>query len=193
MIIYKYIPSFSEGEKTLSTRQLLMKVPTDIATKFKVNAAINGMTMTELFIELTKLLQNPDPCNKKTSQITKPDKNTSKISDTSKQKIDKNAVPDFKLVDVKNIQVDSKATRRISKTIKDLADSITKIGLIKPLLLLQTGIDDYLLLSGESEFQAVKRANLQNPQKCEMVNAMVISKNALKEAIRQKDMLNKIK
>ena len=192
MIIYKYIPSFSEGEKTLSTRQLLMKVPTDIATKFKVNAAINGMTMTELFIELTKLLQNPEPCNKKTSQIT-PLKNTSKISDTSRQKIDKNAVPDFKLVDVKNIQFDSKATRRISKTIKDLADSITKIGLIKPLLLLQTGIDAYLLLSNESEFQAVKRANLQNPQKCEMVNAMVISKNALKEAIRQKDMLNKIK
>ena len=166
----------------MSTKQLLMKVSSEVAKKFKINAAVSGMTMTELFVKFVNTLETPEFLDKKEKQsIKQTTSRTSKISE-----------PDFKLVDIKSIEVDSVAAERITKKIKDLADSITKIGLIKPLLLLQTGVESYLLLSSESEFQAVKRANQLNPQKCEMVNAMVVSKSALNETLRQKDILNKM-
>jgi len=166
----------------LTSKQILMKVPAETAKKFKINAAINGMTMTELFIEFIDTLKTPEFHN---TQKDKPARQTAR----NPKKI---VEPDFKLVDVKSIQVDFIAANRITKPIKDLAESIAKIGLIKPLLLLQTGVESYLLLSDESEFLAVKRANQLNPEKCEMVNAIVVMETALNEVLKQKNILNKM-
>lgn len=170
----------------MEAKQLLMKVPNDIARKFKVVATLQGRTMTEVFIEFVNNLEDFDvPALQKKKTTTK-----AKPAVTKKAPVE----PEFRLVDVKHIKVKPPTKPvQISKTLKDLANSIVKIGIIKPVVLLKLGIDDYQLLSSETEFQAVRRAKQLDPKKREMVNAFIVSKTAMNEALKQNRILEKLR
>ncbi|MBF0548239.1 MAG: hypothetical protein HQM08_27630 [Candidatus Riflebacteria bacterium] len=170
----------------MESKQLLMRVPEEIAKKFKVVASLQGRTMTEVFIEFVNDLENfdiPALQKKKTSTKAKP-------TATKKALVE----PDFRLVDVRHIKVKPPIKPvQISKIVKDLAGSIVKIGIIKPIILLKLRNDDYQLLSSEIEFQAVRRAKQLDPKKREMVNAFIVSKDAMGEVLKQSKILEKLK
>ncbi|MBF0547904.1 MAG: hypothetical protein HQM08_25925 [Candidatus Riflebacteria bacterium] len=168
----------------MSEKQLLMKVPTSIARKFKVVASSQGRSMTDLFVEFVNTLE---PLN-----IPKPE--MQKSHESQKTTTIKNHVDgDYRLVDIKQIS-DKQAPRplKVNKAIKDLAESIVKIGLIRPLMLLKLGTDNYQLLSDEAEFQAVRQANKLNPKNCEMINAFIVPKDAIGDVFRQIEILDKL-
>lgn len=93
---------------------------------------------------------------------------------------------EFYLVDVKSITAKSPRSDFKVNEIESLAQSILETeGLISPLLLKQTGIESYEVLTGEREFYAAVRAKELNPRAAEMVNAFVIPEKFEEAAIDQ--------
>ncbi len=83
----------------------------------------------------------------------------------------------FYLVDVVSINSNKERSIFPEEIIENLARSILELdGLLKPLILLQTGLESYKVVSGHLEFYAAKRAKEIDPRKGEMVGAFVFSK-----------------
>jgi hypothetical protein len=92
---------------------------------------------------------------------------------------------DFAKVDVKEIQSDRLRSDFSEIEIDELADSILESnGILRPVVLKQTGVESYAVLDGHLEYFASVRAREKNPQQGEMVNAFVVA--AKDEAIAQK-------
>ena len=99
---------------------------------------------------------------------------------------------EYYLVDVKSIT--SKAPRSAFKVdeIDALAQSILAAGgLLSPLLLKQTGMESYEVLTGDLEYYAAARAKELNPRAAEMVNAFVVPNDLAETAVNQFDILKK--
>ncbi len=81
----------------------------------------------------------------------------------------------YALVDVKLITTNTPRSAFQEAQIEQLADQILESeGLLKPLIVKQTGLEDYLLLDGDLEYYAAVKAREKDPRKGEMVNAFVI-------------------
>lgn len=93
---------------------------------------------------------------------------------------------EYYLVDVKSIT--SKVPRSEFKVdeLETLAQSILAAGgLLSPLLLKQTGVDSYEVLTGDLEYYAAVRAKEINPRSAEMVNAFIVPDELVDAAIEQ--------
>jgi hypothetical protein len=83
---------------------------------------------------------------------------------------------DFYLVDVKSISSDVPRSNFPENDLDKLAEMIIQSGgIIKPVVLKQTGVEEYSVVDGHFEYYAAVRAREKNPRKGEMVNAFVIS------------------
>ena len=83
---------------------------------------------------------------------------------------------EFAKVDLKEINSDVSRSTFSEQDIEQLADSILKNdSLLRPLILKQTGIENFTVLDGHLEFYAAVRAREKNPRQAEMVNSFVIS------------------
>jgi hypothetical protein len=83
---------------------------------------------------------------------------------------------EFARVDVKCITSDVSRSTLSEQDIEKLADSILKNdSLLRPLILKQTGIENFVVLDGHLEFYAAVRAREKNPRQAEMVNSFVIA------------------
>lgn len=101
----------------------------------------------------------------------------------------------FYTVDVKSITSDLPRSNFNESELDRLADLILESeGLIRPLVLKQTGIDKYTVIDGHLEYYAAVRAKEKNPRKGEMVNAFEIVAKSESIITRQlevlKDLLN---
>ncbi len=56
--------------------------------------------------------------------------------------------------------------------------------LVRPLVVRQVGIDEFLLLSGDKEFAAAQQARIDSPHDWEMVPAFVLGRKDSKEVER---------
>lgn len=82
----------------------------------------------------------------------------------------------FYLVDVKDIVSDVPRSNFDEVELERIAELIIESGgLIKPLVLKQSGAETYKVVEGHLECYAAVRAKEKNPRQCEMVNAFVIS------------------
>lgn len=82
----------------------------------------------------------------------------------------------FYLVDVKSISSEVPRSNFSESDLEKIADSILASGgIIKPLVLKQTGVEDFSVIDGHLEYYAAVRAREKNPREGEMVNAFVIS------------------
>ncbi|MEA5575629.1 chromosome partitioning protein ParB [Anabaena sp. UHCC 0451] len=82
----------------------------------------------------------------------------------------------FYLVDVKDIVSDVPRSNFDEAELETIAELIIESGgLIKPLVLKQSGAETYAVVEGHLEYYAAVRAKEKNPRQCEMVNAFVIS------------------
>lgn len=85
---------------------------------------------------------------------------------------------EFYTVDVKNINSEVPRSTYTEEVIDNLANLIVESeGIIRPLILKNTGLESYTVIDGHFEYHAAVRAREKNPRKCEMVNAFVISPN----------------
>lgn len=76
------------------------------------------------------------------------------------------------------------------ESVEALSSSILEIGeLLRPLILLQTDLQEYELVDGNIEYHASLRAKEKNPRKCEMVNAFVISEDEYDAVVKQLEIL----
>ncbi|RUT02805.1 hypothetical protein DSM106972_057250 [Dulcicalothrix desertica PCC 7102] len=83
---------------------------------------------------------------------------------------------DFYLVDVKSISSDVPRSNFSESNLEKLADSILASGgIIKPLVLKETGVEEFSVIDGHLEYYAAVKAREKNPRQGEMVNAFVIS------------------
>jgi hypothetical protein len=83
---------------------------------------------------------------------------------------------EFAKVDLKEIKSDVSRSTFSEQDIEQLADSILKNdSLLRPLILKQTGIENFVVLDGHLEFYSAVRAREKNPRQAEMVNSFVIS------------------
>lgn len=87
------------------------------------------------------------------------------------------------MIDVKDIVCDRPNTFNQSR-LEVLANAILTIGLVRPLIVKQTGLMKYELIAGDFEYYASVRAKELDPRKGEMVNAFVI-KDHEAEAVKQ--------
>lgn len=98
----------------------------------------------------------------------------------------------YYMVDVKSITSKTPRSTFDVKEVERLAKSILAAGgLLSPILLQQTGIDAYEVLSGDLEFYAAARAKEISPREAEMVNAFVTTEQSKEEAIEQFQILHK--
>lgn len=92
---------------------------------------------------------------------------------------------DFAKIDVKEIESDVPRSNFSEQEIDQLADLILEgSGVLRPLILKQSGIDSFDVLDGHLEYYASVRAREKQPQQGEMVSAFVISSK--EEAVIQK-------
>ena len=102
----------------------------------------------------------------------------------------------FQMIDVADIKPIKNNAKYPSELIENLALAIIQAGgLISPLLVMQTGLQEYKLLDEYSqalEFLAIKRAKEINPRACEMVNAFVCSGDGRGPALQQLDIIKNI-
>ena len=86
-------------------------------------------------------------------------------------------VQSFGRADVSKITSDVPRSEFSEAKIEQLADLILQGGgVIRPLVLRQTGIDNYTVLDGHLEYYAAVRAREKDARRGEMVNAFIISK-----------------
>ncbi len=95
-------------------------------------------------------------------------------------------------VDVKSISSTIPKSKFKKAEIDRLADAILAAdGLLRPLILQQTGVEKYTVVEGHREYYAAVRAKEKDIKKAEMVNAFVIDANSHKSAIDQLDLLTR--
>jgi ParB-like nuclease domain len=89
-------------------------------------------------------------------------------------------------VDVKSISSTVPKSKFKKAEIDRLADAILSAdGLLRPLILQQTGVEKYTIIEGHREYYAAVRAKEKDLKKAEMVNAFIIDANLQKSAIEQ--------
>ncbi|MBD2778583.1 chromosome partitioning protein ParB [Iningainema tapete] len=82
----------------------------------------------------------------------------------------------FSLVDVKSISSNVPRSNFAEADLDQLADMILESGgIIRPLVVKATGVENYTVIDGHLEYYAAVRAKEKNPRQGEMVNAFVIS------------------
>jgi hypothetical protein len=82
----------------------------------------------------------------------------------------------FSLVDVKSITSNEPRSNFSEADLENLADIIIETGgIIRPLILKVTGVENYTVIDGDFEYYAAVRAREKNPRQGEMVNAFVIA------------------
>lgn len=97
---------------------------------------------------------------------------------------------EYYLVDVKSIQSTAPRSQFRVDDLETLAQSILASGgLLSPLLLKQTGAEQYEVLAGDREYYAALRAKEINPREAEMVHAFVIPPKQQEAAINQVSVL----
>ncbi|NET39373.1 MAG: chromosome partitioning protein ParB [Cyanothece sp. SIO1E1] len=95
---------------------------------------------------------------------------------------------DYSLVDVKNISSNSSRSKFSEIELDHLADLILESGgIVRPLILKQSGVESYCVIEGDLEYFAAVRAKEKNPAEGEMVNAFIVSSK--KEDIIKKQAL----
>lgn len=100
---------------------------------------------------------------------------------------------DFFLVETKLISSSQPVSNFNQSEIDKLAKLILDTnGLLRPLVLKETGFEQYDVVSGHLEYYAAVRAKEKNPQKAEMVNALVIESEEEKTAIQQAQLLEQL-
>ena len=93
-------------------------------------------------------------------------------------------------VDVKSISSNRSKSSFDAAEIELLADAILKAdGLLRPLVLQQSGVEKYTVIEGHREYYAAVRAKEKDITKAEMVNAFVIDPKSKKLAIDQLKLL----
>ncbi len=94
-------------------------------------------------------------------------------------------------VDVKSIKSDIPKSNFVESELEQLADLILATnGLLRPLILKESGTGKYKVVEGHREYYAAVRAKEKNIAKAEMVNAFVIDASIHKSAIAQLDLLS---
>jgi hypothetical protein len=97
-------------------------------------------------------------------------------------------------VDVKNIESQIPKSKFKKSEIEKLANLIlTTDGLLRPLILKQTGVEQYTVIEGNLEYYAAVRAKEKDLNKAEMVNAFVIIDEQQQSAIEQLTLISKTK
>lgn len=100
---------------------------------------------------------------------------------------------DFFLVETKLIRSDKPASDFDQSVINKLAQLILDTnGLMRPLVLKQTGFEQYQVVNGHLEYYAAVRAKEKDARKAEMVNALVIDSEEEAIAVQQTQFLEKI-
>jgi hypothetical protein len=100
---------------------------------------------------------------------------------------------DFFLVETKSIHSTEPVSKFNSSEIDKLARLILDTnGLLRPLILKQTGHETYEVVSGHLEYYAAVRAKEKDARKAEMVNALIIESEEAAAAIQQTQFLEKI-
>jgi ParB-like nuclease domain len=93
-------------------------------------------------------------------------------------------------VDVKSISSTVSKSKFKKAEIDRLADAIIAAdGLLRPLILQQTGVEKYTVIEGHREYYAAIRAKEKDIKKAEMVNAFIINADLRKSAIDQLNLL----
>ena len=99
---------------------------------------------------------------------------------------------EYYLVDVKSITSTAPRSQFRVDELENLAQSILVAGgLLSPLLLRQTGPENYEVLAGDREYYAALRAKEINPRAGEMVHAFVIPPKEQEAAVQQLTALGK--
>jgi hypothetical protein len=89
-------------------------------------------------------------------------------------------------IDVKSISSQVSISSFDESKIEQLADAIlANDGLISPLILTATGLEQYTVVAGDLEYYAAVRAKEKDSRKAEMVNAFVIPPHSQQAAIDQ--------
>ncbi len=100
---------------------------------------------------------------------------------------------DFFLVETKSIVSAQPASNFNQSEIDKLARLILETnGLLRPLILKETGFEQYEVVSGHLEYHSAVRAKEKDARKAEMVNALVISSKEEKAAIEQTQFLRQL-
>ena len=93
-------------------------------------------------------------------------------------------------VDIKDISSDLSRSNFVESDLVQLANLILATdGLIRPLILKQSGAEKYTVIEGHQAYYAALTAKEQNSSKVEMVNAFVIGENMQSSAIEQLQLL----
>ncbi len=93
--------------------------------------------------------------------------------------------------DIKSISSEIDRTEFNESEIEHLADVILATdGLIRPLILKQTGLEQYTVVEGNLEYYAAVRAKEKDSRRAEMVNAFVVPANHQQFAIEQITLLS---
>jgi hypothetical protein len=93
-------------------------------------------------------------------------------------------------IDIKSISSTVSISSFDKSRIEKLADAIlANDGLIRPLILTATGLEEYTVVVGDLEYYAAVRAKEKNTRKAEMVNAFVIPPNNQQAALDQLKLL----
>ena len=100
---------------------------------------------------------------------------------------------DFFLVETRLISSSQPASNFSQPEIDKLAKLILDTnGLLRPLVLKETGFEQYEVVSGHLEYHAAVRAKEKDALKAEMVNALVIEAEEEKTAIQQAQLLEQL-
>ncbi|MEH2288391.1 ParB N-terminal domain-containing protein [Nostoc sp.] len=92
----------------------------------------------------------------------------------------------FSLVDVKSIASNEPRSNFAEADLENLADIIIETGgIIRPLVVKMTGVENYTVVDGHFEYYAAVRAREKNPRQGEMVNAFVIAPKVEDLVIKQ--------
>jgi hypothetical protein len=92
----------------------------------------------------------------------------------------------FSLVDVSSIQASVPRSNFSEDQIEQLADMILESeGVLKVILLTQTGINNYRVLAGDLEYYAAVRAKEKNPRQGEMINAIITQPSNQETLLKQ--------
>jgi ParB-like nuclease domain len=93
-------------------------------------------------------------------------------------------------VDIKDISSDLPRSNFVESDLEQLANLILATdGLIRPLIIVESGVEKYTVIEGHREYYAVLKAKEQNNSKVEMVNAFVINAKIQSSAIGQLKLL----
>lgn len=100
----------------------------------------------------------------------------------------------FNYVDVSAIKSDTKKTDFPDEQIEQLSDMILETGgLLNPILLTQSGLNEFKVLSGDLEYHAAVRAKEKNLRQGELINAIVASPSLQEAMMKQSNFLKNIK